>query len=183
MARNKRHLEQKVKKEEIELVAMQLLKEQGYDNTSMAKIAKSAGVAPNTIYWYYEDKDDVLIAVLNRVVVQAMAEAMALQDEPLKDRVLKLIKQLESSGSLMTDVHSRVSHSNTVKEWHNKFHSMVEQLSVSEMIRAGLDKNEAALDAKMLIYVIEGLLAHPHEIEDRGLIIGQALKRIFGRYK
>ncbi len=91
MARNKRHVEQKIKKEEIELVAMQLLKEQGYDNTSMAKIAKAAGVAPNTIYWYYENKDDVLIAVLNRVVAQAMVAVLALQNEPLKERVLKLI--------------------------------------------------------------------------------------------
>jgi TetR/AcrR family transcriptional regulator of autoinduction and epiphytic fitness len=179
VARNKRHVEQKIKKEEIELVAMQLLKEQGYDNTSMAKIAKAAGVAPNTIYWYYENKDDVLIAVLNRVVAQAMVAVLALQNEPLKERVLKLIEQVESAGSLMTDVHSRVSHSNTVKEWHDRFHSMVEQLSISEMIRAGLDRSEAALDAKMLIYVIEGLLAHPHDLAERDLIVNQALKRIF----
>lgn len=179
MAKNKRHLEQKVKKAEIELVATQLLKEQGYDNTSMAKIAKAAGVAPNTIYWYYKNKDDVLIAVLNNVVLEAMAEILKLQDRPLQERVLILIELIQSSGSLMTDVHSRVSHSQTVKEWHDRFHSMVEQLSVSEMIRAGLPKEEALLDAKMLIYVIEGLLAHPHEPAERELIIGQALKRIF----
>lgn len=59
---------------------------------------------------------------------------------------------------------------------------MVEQLSVSEMIRAGLPKDEALLDAKMLIYVIEGLLAHPHETEERELIIAQALKRIFNSH-
>jgi TetR/AcrR family transcriptional regulator of autoinduction and epiphytic fitness len=117
--------------------------------------------------------------VLNRVVSQAMVAVLALQNEPLKERVLKLIEQVESAGSLMTDVHSRVSHSNTVKEWHDRFHSMVEQLSVSEMIRAGLDKSEAVLDAKMLIYVIEGLLAHPHDLAERDLIVNQALKRIF----
>lgn len=179
VAKNKRHVEQKVKKAEIELVATQLLKEQGYDNTSMAKIAKAAGVAPNTIYWYYENKDDVLIAVLNNVVLEAMTEILKLQDRPLQERVLILIELIQSSGSLMTDVHSRVSHSKTVKDWHDRFHSMVEQLSVSEMIRAGLPKDEALLDAKMLIYVIEGLLAHPHEPEERELIIAQALKRIF----
>ena len=64
LARNKRHLEPKLKKEEIELVAMELLKTKGYDNTSMAEIARSAGVAANTIYWYFENKDDVLILSL-----------------------------------------------------------------------------------------------------------------------
>lgn len=179
MARNKRHLDPKIKKEEIELVATALFKEKGYDNTSMAEIARSAGVAANTIYWYFENKDDVLIAVLNRVVSQAMAEVVALREQPLRTRVLKLIAQVESSGSLMTDVHSRVSHSPKVKAWHDQFHAMVEQLSVSELVNAGVDVEEAQLDAKLLIYVIEGLLAHPHKLQEREQIIDQALKRIF----
>ena len=147
MARNKRHLEPKVKKEEIELVAMALLKEKGYDNTSMAEIARRAGVATNTIYWYFENKDDVLI---------------------------------ESAGSLMTDVHSRVSHSPNLQAWHDQFHRMVEQLSVTELVKAGVSADEAQLDAKLLIYVIEGLLAHPHKLQEREQIIDQALKRVFG---
>jgi len=178
LARNKRHLEEKVKKEEIELVAMALLKEKGYDNTSMAEIARTAGVAANTIYWYYENKDDVLIAVLNRVS-QAMTDVMALQEQPLKTRLLMLIAQVESSGSLMTDVHSRVSHSPKVRAWHDQFHTMVEQLSVSELVKAGVNLGEAVLDARLLIYVIEGLLAHPHKLQEREQIIDQALKRIF----
>ena len=178
MARNKRHLDQKVKKEEIELVAMALLKEKGYDNTSMAEIARNAGVAANTIYWYYENKDDVLLAVLNREVSQAITDVMALQEEPLRSRVLRLIAQIESAGSLMTDVHARVSHSPKVRAWHDHFHSMVEQLSVTELVKAGANQGEALLDAKLLIYVIEGLLAHPHELQEREQIIDQAVKRL-----
>ncbi len=179
MARNKRHLEPKVKKEEIELVAMALLQEKGYDNTSMAEIARSAGVAANTIYWYFENKDHVLIAVLNRVVSHAMEEVITQREQPLRTRVLKLIAQVESSGSLMTDVHARVRHSPKVQAWHDQFHGMVEQLSVSELISAGVGPEEAQLDAKLLIYVIEGLLAHPHKLQEREQIIDQALKRIF----
>ena len=51
---------------------MALFKEQGYEKTSMSSVAKAAGVAANTIYWYYANKDDLLIAVLNREVMQAM---------------------------------------------------------------------------------------------------------------
>src|SRR5690606_24349057 len=130
-------------------------------------------------YWYFENKDDVLIAVLNRVVSQAMAAVGALREQPLRTRVLKLSAQVESSGSLMTDGHSRVSHSPTVKAWRDQFHAMVEQLSVSELVNAGVDVEEAQLDAKLLIYVIEGLLAHPHKLQEREQIIDQALKRIF----
>lgn len=34
----------------------------------MSRLAKQAGVAANTVYWYFEDKDDVLLAVLNAVM-------------------------------------------------------------------------------------------------------------------
>lgn len=181
MARNKRHLESKVKKEEIELVAMELLKEKGYDNTSMAEIARSAGVAANTIYWYFENKDDVLIAVLDRVVSQAIADMATLHEQTFRTRVLTLIDQIESSGSLMTDVHSRVNHSPKVQSWHEQFHRMVEHLSVSELINAEVCLDEAQLDAKLLIYVIEGLLAHPHKLHEREQIIDQTLKRILAK--
>lgn len=181
LARNKRHLEPKVKKEEIELVAMALLKKKGYDNTSMAEIARSAGVAANTIYWYFENKDDVLIAVLNRVVSQAIAEMITLREQTFRTRVLTLIDQIESSGALMTDVHSRVNHSTKVQAWHEQFHTMVEQLSVSELVNAEVCHDEAQLDAKLLIYVIEGLLAHPHNVQEREQIIDQALKRILAK--
>lgn len=179
MPRNKRHLETKIKKEEIEFVAMALLKKKGYDNTSMAEIARAAGIAANTIYWYFENKDDVLISVLNRVVAQAMKELSEQREQPLRTKLLSLIAQVESSGSLMTDVHSRVSHSPKIQAWHDRFHTMVEQLSVSELVNAGVNPLEALLDAKLLIYVIEGLLAHPHQPEEREQIIDQALKHVF----
>lgn len=181
LARNKRHLEPKVKKEEIELVATELLKKKGYDNTSMAEIARSAGVAANTIYWYFENKDDVLIAVLDRVVSQAIAEMATLREHTFRARVLTLIGQIENAGSLMTDVHSRVNHSTKVQVWHEQFHTMVEQLSVSELVNAEVCLDEAQLDAKLLIYVIEGLLAHPHKLQEREQIIDQALKRILAK--
>ncbi|MEC7546285.1 MAG: TetR family transcriptional regulator [Thalassolituus sp.] len=181
MARNKRHLDQKVKKEEIETVAMSLFKEQGYDKTSMAKVAKEAGVAANTIYWYYENKDDLLIAVLNREVMQAMPLVLAMQSAPLSERVLTLIAQVESAGALMTDVHARVSHSDVVKQWHDRFHQMVEQLSISELIKAGVSPEHAACDARLMIYVIEGLLAHQHTMEERVQVVEHALSTIRGK--
>ena len=181
MARNKRYLEQKVKIEEIELVAMALMKEKGYDNTSMAEIARGAGVAANTIYWYFENKDDVLLAVLNRVVSSAITRAMALEDQPLSSRALFLIEQVKSSGALMTDVHARVAHSAKVRAWHDRFHSLVEHMVVSALVKTGVEPVEAQCDARVLIYVIEGLLAHPHPLEDREQIINHALTRLTGQ--
>jgi AcrR family transcriptional regulator len=180
MARIKRDQDREAKRDEIVAAARALFMDEGYEATSMSRLAAAAGVAPNTIYWYFENKDDVLIDVLNRVVSQVMVEVVALQNQPIRTRILTLIDRIESAGSLMTDVHSRVSHSPKVQAWHDQFHAMVEQLSVTELVNAGVSKDEAQLDAKLLIYVIEGLLAHPHKLQEREQIIDQAIKRVLG---
>ncbi|WP_155771679.1 helix-turn-helix domain-containing protein, partial [Mycobacterium asiaticum] len=68
MARNKRPQAADEKRAEIVAAARRLFIDAGYDATSMSRLAKEAGVAPNTIYWYFGDKDDVLIAVLDSVM-------------------------------------------------------------------------------------------------------------------
>ncbi|PXW33935.1 UNVERIFIED_CONTAM: TetR family transcriptional regulator [Williamsia faeni] len=68
MARNNKPQPAGEKREEIVAAARALFLEDGYDSTSMNKLAKEAGVAANTIYWYFGDKDDVLVAVVSAVM-------------------------------------------------------------------------------------------------------------------
>ena len=66
MARNKRPQAADEKRAEIVAAARRLFIDAGYSATSMSRLAKEAGVAPNTIYWYFGDKDDVLIGAHRR---------------------------------------------------------------------------------------------------------------------
>ena len=43
---------------EIIAAARTLFIETGYEDTSISRLAAAAGVAPNTIYWYFKDKDE-----------------------------------------------------------------------------------------------------------------------------
>lgn len=183
MARNKRHVDQRVKKEEIEITAAELFKEFGYDKTSMTQVAKNTGIAPNTIYWYFENKDDLLVAVLNRTVSEAMVEVLARKSLPLNVQIVELINQLEDAGSLITDVHARVKKSAVIETWHDSFHHMIEQLSASELMDAGIEPDQALQDARVLIYVVEGLLAHPHRHEEREKVIDHTLTKLLGSPK
>ena len=74
MAKNKRDIDQQVKRAEIEAAALQLFLSQGYEATSMAAVATQASVAPNTLYWYFDSKDDLLVAVLNQQLSEAMSQ-------------------------------------------------------------------------------------------------------------
>ena len=73
MAKNKREIDLKVKQEELESTAARLFLTLGYDGTSMSRIARELGVAPNTLYWYYPSKDELLVAVLNRQMSATLA--------------------------------------------------------------------------------------------------------------
>ena len=44
--------------------ALKLFSEFGYKNTSVAAIAKEAGISKGLIYNYYKSKEDVLVGVL-----------------------------------------------------------------------------------------------------------------------
>ncbi|WP_414859080.1 helix-turn-helix domain-containing protein [Nocardia terpenica] len=53
-------------------VARRLFATEGYESTTMATIAKAAGITGNTAYWYFQDKDELLVAVLETAVAETI---------------------------------------------------------------------------------------------------------------
>lgn len=45
---------------------LQMIVNEGFDGLSMQKLARAAGVSPATIYIYFKDKEDLLLALYNR---------------------------------------------------------------------------------------------------------------------
>ncbi|HKY90770.1 MAG TPA: helix-turn-helix domain-containing protein, partial [Nevskiaceae bacterium] len=74
MPRNRIQQDSAEKRTEIVGAARTLFLETGYEATSMASIAAAAGVASNTIYWYFRDKDELLVAVLDAELERGMAK-------------------------------------------------------------------------------------------------------------
>lgn len=69
------------KKKAIFESAIENFAKNGFHNTSMSDIAKSAGVADGTLYLYYKNKDDLMIKVFNEMV----DEKLELIQEAIKD--------------------------------------------------------------------------------------------------
>jgi len=147
------------KRSELVDAARRLFIEDGYDATSMTAIARAAGVAPNTIYWYFGDKDDLLIAVLDAVLVDALADYASLVEQPLPDQLLWTVQQLQQMRRLVTTVHARIGRSEALNAWHDAFHASTEGL-----LRAVLEQriDPATIDAetKIAVFTVEGLLIH-----------------------
>jgi len=162
MARNKRDVDAEVKREQIEEAACALFLSEGYEATSMAAVGKAAGVAPNTLYWYFASKDDLLVATLNRLVNRALLQLAGMQDLSLGDQLRWLLGEFQQASKLISTVHSRLDRSETVRDWHDRFHEMLDAMLVQQMVSKGMSRTKASVMATVGTYVVEGLLSHPH---------------------
>lgn len=81
--------------------AEQVFVQQGYARSSMDAIARSAGASRKTIYARYANKAEVLTAVVNRLLLAAMApqpeqaHAASTRSEP-REALLQIARQLAS---------------------------------------------------------------------------------------
>lgn len=171
MARNKRPQAADEKRAEIVAAARRLFIEDGYDATSMSRLAKEAGVAPNTIYWYFHDKDDVLIAVLTAVMADVWPQYEGIADQPIAARVFWVVRQLTEMSHLVTTVHSRVEHSTAIAEWHQNFHALTGSLVQFELHSAGVPPSTVDAEVAIGTFTVEGLLMHDlDEAQQRAII-------------
>jgi AcrR family transcriptional regulator len=171
MARNKREVESDIKREQIEDVACTLFLGDGYESTSMAAVAKAAGVAPNTLYWYFTNKDALLVAILDRLVNRAIIQLETMQGQSLGDQLSWLLMELQQANKLISIVHARLDQSNIIREWHDRLHAMLDEFLVHQMMTKGASRAKASMMATVGTYVMEGLLSHPHESREAEKVI------------
>src|SRR5438309_449369 len=82
------------KREAIIEAAMQLFTTKGYEPTTMAEVARKAGVAVGTVYLYFKNKSDLIYAVKNdweRQFLSVMADPQV-QAIPIQHRARPLIE-------------------------------------------------------------------------------------------
>lgn len=157
---NKRQQDREEKRGELLAAARRLFIEDGYEATSMATLAKAAGVAGNTIYWYFTDKDDVLLAVLNAVLSDALADYEEVATAPMEDQLGWVVRQLQQMNRLVTTVHTRAAHAPAIDEWHTNFHLMAEGLFRTTLEQAGVHHADIDAEIKIGVFAVEGLLTH-----------------------
>ena len=79
---------------ELAEVALKLWAERGFDQTSVATIARVAGISKGTFYLYFESKDALLLDVMRRnsLVPNILALIEDLQHRSLEDAVYEFVR-------------------------------------------------------------------------------------------
>lgn len=166
MPANRRPRARAEKRDEIVTSARRLFVDNGYDDTALSKIAADAGVTANTVYWYFPDKDHLLVAVLEELLIEALARYKPMAQRPLADKIMFVVEELSAMRNLVDTVHSRRAASPVIDRWHSNFHAMADALT-----RADLPPDDADAASHIIAFVVEGLLTHPdNEAEQRAII-------------
>ena len=126
MPATRTHLTRDLKRREIVDSAEELFLADGYEKTSMAAVARGAGVASNAIYWYFPGKDDLLAAVLERRLEQAIAGLPDPSEAGMEEQVLAVLAQLDQVARLTAAVHERSRQSEAVASVHESFHGQID---------------------------------------------------------
>ena len=94
-------------REALTQAALELFAERGYDETTLAEIAESAGVSTRTIFAYFSGKEDILFST-----VQTMLDALtrALDERPAGTDALTALRDfILSSAHQKTELECKLS--------------------------------------------------------------------------
>lgn len=171
MPANRRPQDREEKRAEIIAAAFTLFVDVGFEGTPMAQVAQQAGVTTTTIYWYFQDKDALLVAVLDEALARAAQEYAARGGQPWEDQVLWAIANLQLLHRLVAVVHARASISPPIADWHDRFHALANLVLADELRRAGVSEDNLVAATRIGVFVIEGLLTHTHDVESVGDIV------------
>ncbi|HSS03983.1 MAG TPA: helix-turn-helix domain-containing protein [Solirubrobacterales bacterium] len=160
MPANRPHVDREAKAAEILDAAESLLLRDGYEATTMASVARAAGISSNAVYWYFSSKDELLASVLRRRQERAVSGLKVKSAASLQKQALAVLAELDSIASLTAVVHERAEHSPAVAEVHEAFHARVDAKLREGFEAAGMAGQDAGMAAAALIAMVEGIHLH-----------------------
>ena len=177
MPRNRRPQDRETKSAEIVLAAATLFADAGYERTTMSAVARAAGVTTTTIYWYFDDKEALLVAVLDHLLGILLSGLEGQADASPTDRLLWVVEQLRGQHRLVTTVHALAATSPTVATWHDAFHELTDAMLAEEVRRRGVPEDRVPATTRLGVFAVEGLLTHALPREEQRAVLEQLTSR------
>ncbi|MGV0848628.1 TetR/AcrR family transcriptional regulator [Mycolicibacterium phlei] len=144
--------------------ARDLFVTKGYRGTSVADVARAAGVAGNAVHWYFPTKDDLFAAVLDSLFAD-LEQATAAMDGSPKERLIRVLDSNQRFRGLHRDAYERMAGSESVRRVLAKAQGWLNQLlleAVQYELPEGTELGSVADFAQVLI---EGMCVSERPID------------------
>jgi mycofactocin system transcriptional regulator len=185
---------------ELELVALRLFTERGFDETTVDRIAAGAGVSRRTFFRYHTSKSDVLwnafdkeVETIGRLLAEAPAELSVMEavrravlaanhyraeDVPelrMRMNLLRSVPELSASAAIHYDAWERAVSDFVARrsgQPADSLYPLVVGRAVLASCRAGFDRWAARADADLTVYLDAAMRALAAGLGDDVLVAG-----------
>lgn len=116
------------RRNEILDVANELFNEKGYDNTSIVDILEKVGIAKGTLYYYFKSKEDIMNAIVERIILKMLAAANAIAEDSslsVYEKILRAVMSLNIDDNKGKEI---------MKHIHNPQNALMHQKQLEAMI-------------------------------------------------
>jgi AcrR family transcriptional regulator len=162
--RNRQAVDRSEKIDEIVSVGAKAVLAGGYEGLSFTGIADDLGLARGAVYWYFPSKDDLLVAIADRVYADALSNPPVSDD--FVERIGWAVNQLQGLEPVTTAMRDRARHSAAVADLEVSI-----QGEMCTRLRAVL-KGQVADEvlgptADAVVVFVTGLLAMPLPMDEK----------------
>lgn len=116
------------RRNEIIDVSGRLFSTKGYSKCTINDILDAVGIAKGTFYYYFKSKEEVLDAIIERVIEIVVAKAEVVASNPELSPVMKMLNTI-----LSMRIESEVD-SHLMEELHKPENALMHQKSLSSMV-------------------------------------------------
>ncbi len=156
MPQARTEIDRDTKVDEILAAAESRLIAGGYEAMSVAAISRDLGIAQNSIYWYFRSKDDLFLAVLQRLLAR-LATKKPPQDRGISTQVLWAADRMYELAPVRAELRRRAAHSGKVGAFQAEVDALIRRLLV-QGIEPHVATHELDLAASTFLATVEGVL-------------------------
>ena len=172
MPSNRPDVAPEVKRQEIRSAARAVFFREGYDKASVARIAREAGVTPNTLYWYFDSKDALFAAVVEELMALFFMGLKSRDpNEPVDETLRWVVQGMQAARPLIVTLHEKSQTSAPIDAVHQRFHREVAELLEGMLAERGMDAARIPAFIHIASFVVEGLLMHDLDAGAREAVI------------
>lgn len=155
MAKTRTDVDRETKVEEILDLAERRLADGGYEDLSVAGLARDLGIAQNAIYWYFPSKDDLFVAVLRRML-SGIAARKPRGEVGHRERILWFADRLEPLSRLRPTLRERARKSEVAAEFLGELETLLSRMLSNALRAEGVPEADLPLAVDAFRAAVEG---------------------------
>lgn len=177
MPRTRPHLERDEKVDQLVDAAVRRLLEGGYQNLSIADIARELGLAQNAIYWYFPSKDHLFVAALQQLVDGILSRKP--RGDSVAARVVWFADRMQEFQPLRASLSARARSSEVVAKFEADLYAGI-KLLLASALSGTVAAEDLDLTTDAVVAMVEGVLLQDASRRKRAELIRFGLERLAG---